>query len=163
LANRPEASASFRFLTRSSRVVQVDREAGLAGRDRQGDRQHGLADPGWTEEADVGARLDELEGGQVVDLAGVQLGLEGEVEAVQALVVGQARELEGVGEASTFPDADLLFEDQVEELQIAHGLLLGPGDQLVEVLAQVRQVQPLGVLADAGGDQFTHPRPPARS
>jgi hypothetical protein len=42
--------------------------------------------------------LDEAEGGQVADLAGVQFGLEGEVEGVQALVVGQARELEGVAE-----------------------------------------------------------------
>jgi hypothetical protein len=33
--------------------------------------------------------LDELEGGEVADLAGVQVGLEGEVEGVQALVVGR--------------------------------------------------------------------------
>jgi hypothetical protein len=85
------------------------------------------------------------------------------VEAVQALVVGQARQLEGVGEAAAFPDADLFLQDQVEELQVAHGLLLGAGDQLVQVLAQVGEVKPLGVLADAGGDQLAHRRPPARS
>jgi hypothetical protein len=89
--------------------------------------------------------------------------LEGEVEGVQALVVGQARQLEGVGEAAAFADADFFFQDQVEELQVAHGLGLGPGDQGVEVLAQMRQVQPLGVLTDAGGDQLAHRRPPARS
>jgi hypothetical protein len=118
-------------------VVQVDRETGLAGGDRQGDREHGLADSWWAEEADVGLGLDELEGGQVADLAGVQVGLEGEVEAVQALVVGQARQLEGVGEPSAFPDADLFLQDQVDELQVAHGGLLGPGDQRVQVLAQM--------------------------
>jgi hypothetical protein len=92
-------------------VVQVDREAGLAGGDGQADREHGLAHPGWAEEADVGLVLDELEGGEVADLAGVQVGLEGEVEAVQALVVGQARQLEGVVEASAFPDADFFFQE----------------------------------------------------
>jgi hypothetical protein len=112
-------------------VVQVDREAGLAGRDGQPDREHGLADPGWAEEADVGLGLDEAEGGQVADLAGVQVGLEGEVEAVQALVVGQPRQLEGVAEPAALADADLFFQDQVEEVQVAHGLLFGPVDQAV--------------------------------
>jgi hypothetical protein len=119
-------------------VVQVDREAGLAGGDGQGDREHGLADPGWAEKDHVGLGLDELQCGQVADLAGVQVGLEGEVEGVQALVVGQARQLEGVGEAAAFADPDLVLQDQVDELQIAHGRLLGPGDQRVQVLAQMR-------------------------
>jgi hypothetical protein len=34
--------------------------------------------------------LDELQRGQVADLASVQLGLEGEVEGVQAFVVRRA-------------------------------------------------------------------------
>jgi azurin len=63
--------------------------------------------------------------------------VEGEVEGVQALVVGQARQLQGVAEAAALAHADLFFQEQVDELQVAHGGLLGPGDQGVEVLAQV--------------------------
>ena len=98
-----------------------------------------------------------------MDLAGVQLGLEGEVEAVQALVVGQAGQLEGVAEAAALAHTDLFLQDQVEEVQVAHGGLLGPGDQGVEVAGEVGQVEPFGVLADAGGDQLAHRSPPAWS
>jgi hypothetical protein len=144
-------------------VVQVDQGAGLAGGDGQADGQHGLADPGWAEEADVGFLFDEAEGGQVADLAGVQVGLEGEVEGVQALVVGQAGQLQGVAEAAALADADLFLEDQVEEVEVAHRLPFGPVDQAVQALGQVGQAEPFGVVADAGGDQLAHPRPPAWS
>jgi hypothetical protein len=120
-----------------------------------------LPTPGGPEEADGRLGLDEAERGQVADLAGVQLGLEGEVEGVQALVVGQPRQLQGVAEAAAFADADLLLEDQVEEVQVAHGGLLGPVDQGVQALGQVGKPQPLGVLTDAGGDQLAHDRTPA--
>ena len=131
-----EPAGGLGLLEVADQVVQggeVDRVAGLAGGDGQADREHGLADPGRAEEADVGLVLDEAERGEVADLAGVQVGLEGEVEGVQALVVRQARELEGVAEAAAFADADLFLEDQVEEVQVAHGGLLGPGDQSVKV------------------------------
>jgi hypothetical protein len=144
-------------------VVQVDRVAGLAGGDGQADRQHGLAHPWRAEEADVGFLLDEAEGGQVADLAGVQLGLEGEVEGVQALVVGQARELERIAEPPALPDADFLLQEQVDKLQVAHGGLLGPGDQRFQVLAQVGKPQPFGMLTHPGGDQLTHDATPVSS
>jgi hypothetical protein len=144
-------------------VVQVDREAGLAGRDRQADREHGLADPGRAEKHHVGLGPDEPQRGQVADLAGIQVGLEGEVEGVQALMVRQARQLQGVVEAAALAHADLFFQEQVEEVEVPHGGLLGPGDQRVEVAGEVGQVEPFGVLADAGGDQFAHRSPPAWS
>jgi hypothetical protein len=137
-------------------VVQVDREASLAGGDGQADGEHGLADPGRAEEADVGLGLDEPEGGEVADLAGVQVGLEGEVEGVQALMVGQPRELEGVSEPPAFPHPDLFFQEQVDELQVAHGGLLGPGEERVQVVSEVGKPQPLGMLTDPGGDQLAH-------
>jgi hypothetical protein len=59
-----------------------------------------------------------------------------------------------------FADTDLFLEDQVQEVQIAHGLLLGPVDQAVQALGQVSQPQPFGVLTDAGGDQFAHDATP---
>jgi hypothetical protein len=86
--------------------------------------------------------------------------LEGEVELVQALVVRQPRQLEGVAEAAALPDANFLLQEQVEELQVAHGGLLGPGDQRLEVRTEVGQAQSLGVLPDAGGDQLAHEATP---
>jgi hypothetical protein len=50
---------------------EVDGEAGLAGGDGESDGEHGFADSGWSKEGDVGSGLDEVQGGQVVDLAGV--------------------------------------------------------------------------------------------
>jgi hypothetical protein len=49
---------------------EVGGEAGLAGGDGETDGEHGFADSGWSEEGDVGSGLDEVQGGQVVDLAG---------------------------------------------------------------------------------------------
>jgi transposase len=45
----------------------------------------------------------------------------------------------------------------------AHGGLLSPRDERVEVAGEVGQVEPFGVLADAGGHQLAHPSPPAWS
>jgi len=112
--------------------------------------------PGGGEEADVCLALDELQRGQVADLAGVGVGLEGEVEGVQALVVRQPRQLEGVAEPAALADADLVLEDQVEEVQVPHGGLFSPGDQRVQVLGEVGKPQPLGMLTDPGGDQLAH-------
>ena len=55
---------------------------------------------------------------QVAHLARVELRLEGEVELVEALVVGQAAELEGVTKAPAFAHPYLLLEDEVEELAV---------------------------------------------
>jgi len=63
----------------------------------------GLADPGWAEQGDVAVAGDELQRGQVADLAGVEVGLEGEVELVEALVVGQPGQLERGPEPAALP------------------------------------------------------------
>jgi hypothetical protein len=62
---------------------EVDREPGPAGGDREGDGQVRLACSGRTQQGGVGLGGDERQGRQVLDLAGVELGLEGEVELVQ--------------------------------------------------------------------------------
>jgi hypothetical protein len=77
-------------------------------------------------------------------------------------VVRQPRQLQGVVEAAAFAHADLFFQEQVEEVQVAHSGLLGPGEERVEVAGEVGQVEPFGMLTDAGGDQFTHRSPPVR-
>jgi hypothetical protein len=85
----------------------------------------GLADPGWAEQGDVVVGGDELERGEVADLARVEVGLEGEVERVEAFVVGQAGEFERGAEPASFAQADLLAQEQVDELEVAHAVGLG--------------------------------------
>jgi hypothetical protein len=76
-------------------------------------------------------------------------------------VVGQPRELQGVAEAAALAHPDFLFEQQVDEVEVAAGRLLGAGDQRVQVLGEMGKAQPFGVLADAGGDQLAHDATPA--
>lgn len=77
---------------------EVDRVAGPAGRDRQGDGDVRLADPGRPEQGRVRLALDERESGQVLDLARVEVGLEGEVVLVERLVMRQLREPQPLAE-----------------------------------------------------------------
>ncbi len=76
-------------------------------------------------------------------------------------MVGQPGQLEGVAEPAAFADADFLLQDQVEEVEVAHGLPLGPVDQAVQALGRMGEPESFGVLADAGGDQFAHDATPA--
>jgi hypothetical protein len=77
---------------------EVDRPSSLAGGDCHGDSERGFADAGRAEQCQVGFGLDELQGGEVADLAGVQAGLEGEVELLQGFVVGQPGQFQRVVE-----------------------------------------------------------------
>ena len=120
-----------------------------------------LPTPGGPRSQHVGFLLDELERGEVTGLAGVQVGLEGEVERVEALVVWEPGELQRVAEPAALAQADLFLEGKVDELQIPHLGLLSPGDQGVEVVGEPGQAEPLGVLADPGGDQLAHDPTPA--
>ena len=161
-ARRPQ------FKGRVERQVSIVRHGVLDGRTFSSPAEMGDAFAAWlplrrAEEGDVALGLHEAERGQVLDLAGVELGLEGEVELVEGLVVRQPRELERVAEASALPDPGLLLQHQVQELQVAHGRAFGPGHQGVEVLAQVGEVQSRRRLADAGGQQLAHATLPTAS
>ncbi len=98
---------------------EVDGVAGLAGRDGQRRREVGLADSWWSQERDVGVPLDELQAGDVADLARLEVGLEGEVELLQGLVVRQPGQFEGVAEPASFADPELFTEQQVDEVEVA--------------------------------------------
>ena len=67
---------------------EVDRVACLACGDCEGDGDVGLADAGRAEQGDVGPGVDELQRGEVLDPAGLEVGLERVVELGQGLVVG---------------------------------------------------------------------------
>jgi hypothetical protein len=55
---------------------EVDRVAGPAGCDRRGDGDVRLADPGRPEQGGIRLAVEEREGGEVLDLAWVEVGLE---------------------------------------------------------------------------------------
>src|SRR4051812_41853057 len=95
--------------------------------DRQGDGEHRLADSGWAEEDHVALVLHAGQRGQVADLARIQVGLEGEVELLEGLAVRQAGKVQRVAEPSAFAVADLLVQDEIEQLQVAQLFGLGAG------------------------------------
>jgi hypothetical protein len=68
-----------------------------------------FADSGRSEQSHVGLGLDELQRGEIFDLAGVQAGLEGEIELVQGLVVRQPGQFQGIAEPAALTQSDLFF------------------------------------------------------
>ena len=119
---------------------EVDGESGLAGGDGERDGEHGFADAGRSEQSHVGLGFDELQRGEILDLAGVQAGLEGEVELVQRFVVRQPGQFQGVAEPAALAQPDLFFEQQVDEVEVAHLRSLGPVTSSVTV--SLRWVSP---------------------
>lgn len=108
-----------------SRCTRCD----TASIEREGDGEHGLADPG-PEERDVGLGADELPGGQVADLPDVEVGWEGEVEPLEGLAVWQAGEFQCVAEPSPLTQAEFFFQEEVDEVEVAHLCCLGTADEL---------------------------------
>ena len=154
-----EPAGGFGGAEPANQVVQgseVDGEPGLAGRDGEGDGEHGFADAGRPEQCDVGPGGHELQRGEVADLAGVEAGLEGEVEVVEGFVVRQPGQLQGVTEAAALPQPDLFLEQQVNEVEVAHLRGFGTLDELGDGLGEMGQAELGGVVADPVGGQGAH-------
>jgi hypothetical protein len=81
-----------------------------------------FADAGWAEEGDVGFGWDELQRGEVADLADVQVGLEGEVELVRRLVVRQPGQFQRVAEPAALTQPEFFFQQQVDEVEVAQSV-----------------------------------------
>jgi hypothetical protein len=128
----------------------------VAGRDGQGDGDVCFADPRRPEQSGVRFAVDERQGGEVLDLARVEVGQEGEVVLVERLVVRQLREPQALAEASVVADCEFLGQDQAEEVEIAHLPLVGSTGVLVDRFGEVGQAELAGRVADAGGDQLAH-------
>lgn len=121
-----------------------------------------FADAGWSEDQAADLALDEAQRAQLGQALGIKLGLEGGVELIQGLVVGQAGHLQAGLVAAALEHADLGLEHEVKELAVAQLGLLGAVDQLVGVLADAVQAQLGGVAADPLGDQLSHRSRPGR-
>ena len=96
------------------------------------------------------------QGGEVADLAGVEVGLEREVELVEGLVVRQPGQFQGVAEPAAFAEAEFFFEQQVDEVEVAQLRGLGPLDELGDGVGEVGQAEPGGVVADPVRGQRAH-------
>ena len=75
-------------------------------------------------------------------------------------MVRQPGQLERGAEPAAFAQADFFAEEQVDELEVAHGVGLGAGDAgSSRCSARCGRVEPGGVVADAGADQLVHAGP----
>ena len=135
---------------------EVDAVAGPAGRDRQGDGEVGLADAGRAEQRRVGLALDERQAGQVPDLAGIELGLVGEVVVVDRLMVRHLGGAQRVVEPAFLADGELFLQDQVQEVEVAHLRGIGAFHVAGEGLGQVGQAELGGGGPDPAGDELAH-------
>lgn len=98
--------------------------------------------------------LDEREGGQVLDLARVEVGLEREVVLIERLVVRQPGEPQALAEAAVVADSQFFGEDQVEEFEVAHLRLVGPAGELVDGFREVGKAELAGRGVDAVAGQL---------
>jgi hypothetical protein len=90
------------------------------------------------------------------DLAGVQAGLESEVELFQRFVVWQPGQLQRVAEPPALAQSDFFFEEQVDEVQVAHLAGFSPLDELGEGVGEVGESEPGGVVPDPVSGQGAH-------
>lgn len=118
-----------------------DAMAGLAGLDRQRDRQMGLPGPWGPEEADVHVLGGPGELGEVQDQRLLGGGLGGEVEVLQRLVRGERGVADAVARAGGVAGEDLGFQQRLEELLVGPALLARRGRGLLQAFQHPRGLE----------------------
>jgi hypothetical protein len=121
----------------------------LDGLEPEADRQVGLADAGRTEQDDILAVLDEVTAAERLDLFRVERWLVAEIEGVQALHEGEARQVRAHGDVLGRLGGDLLGEQGVEEVGVRGFLGGGVLEQRLQALAALEEAQPLHLLLQA--------------
>lgn len=140
----------------SNEVVEggeVDRLSGLAGSDRQPDRDMRFPYSRWSKYRDVPCAGEEFEGGKVSDAARFESGLEGVVEVVEGFVMGKPGEFEGVAEPPGFSDCDFFGEEVVDEVEVSHLRGICAGGGFGDRFGGVTEAEPEGVVDDPLGGQ----------
>src|SRR3569623_2673695 len=97
----------------------------MAGRDSgaaERDRDMRLADAWRPEQQDVFRLRDEVAGGELADVLGVERRLDLEVELLEGLHHGEVRDLDSHCDATLLLGVELLAKESVEEVEI-RGLL----------------------------------------
>lgn len=98
-----------------------------------------LADADGAHEDDVLGAVDEAEPEQLADAVAVEGHLGVPVEALEGLLVLEARMLEPCGELLVIAPVDLVLQHQLEQLQLTQLLLAGVRDPVGERGQQPRQ------------------------
>jgi len=99
-------------------------------------------------QGDVGFGLHEREGGEVADLAGPD-GAVGEVVVVEGLVVRQLGQAQPGAVAAFVADCDFRLQDQVEDVEVAHGSGVGAAASSCSAEFVQRRVLAIGEGASA--------------
>jgi hypothetical protein len=120
----------------------------------------GFADAGRAEDEDVLGLTHVTAGGQLAHQPGVDRRLEFEVEVVEGFDGREVRDLDAHGDAFALLGANLLLEQMVEKVQVGGLATCGFGQDGVETLGHVAQVEFLQTIENAGVDEFAHLAPP---
>lgn len=128
-------------------------EAGVAGFDgfaSEGLSEVAFADSRGADEEDVAVLADILAGGEIVDPAAGDAGLEAEVEALEAAGLAEAGLLAAAMKGAAVADVEFVLEEQFEELGV--GELMGGGfvEAEFEVFAQAGEAELAGLGFEAG-------------
>jgi len=128
-------------------------EAGVAGFDGfapEGLGEVAFADSGGADKEDVAVLADILAGGQRVDPAAGDAGLEAEVEGLEAALFAEAGLLAASMEGAAVADVKFVLEEEFEELGV--GELMGRGfvEAQFEVFTQAGEAQLPGLGFEAG-------------
>src|SRR5216110_2458878 len=109
----------------------------------------GFADAGRAEQDDIFPVLDEVAGGERLDLLLVERGLVAEVEGLEALDEGKAGQARAHGDVLGGLGGHFLGEHEVQEVGVGRLLRRGVLQQGLEPLADFEQPQSLQVLLEA--------------
>ena len=124
---------------------------GLAGADRQSDREVGFAGAGWAEEHHVLPGGDEVQGAQVGDEVAFEAAGVVEVELLQRFAGGEPGGPDAALTAVAFPGGHLPLQAGDQELLVRPGLGSGPFGQPGHRVPQRRRLQRPGQVGDLGG------------
>ena len=130
---------------------EQDPVPGLAGPDRQPDREVGLAGAGRAEEHHVVLGGDEVQGAQVRDEVAFEAAGVVEVELLQRLAGREPGGADAAFAAVGLAGGDLALQAGDQELLMGPGLGAGPLGQPGHRLAQGRRLQRPGQERDLGG------------
>jgi hypothetical protein len=151
---RESADSSVVALTKRARVP------GFHGRAPQRYREVGLADAGRSEDQDVLGGGDEAPGGELTYELLVHGWLELEVESLECLDRRKVRDLDAHRNPLALLGVDLLAEQLVEEIEVGRFGSGGGGENRVEALGDMAEVELGEPLDDASMDELAHDPPP---
>jgi len=140
---------------------EVGAEAGVNGLDGEGDGKVRLADAGRSEEYHVLGLVDEAEGTELGDLAGIDGGLEVEVELVESLAGGESGHVEAGLEIAGSAGLDFGVDEVEEEVGVGALLFGGALEMALDEGVGFSEFEAFEMLVDALEGEHQEPPPVA--